>query len=37
MVLYVKIIKKLKKKGGKKGKKIHLYMGINKLKKILSN
>ena len=43
MVLYVKIIKKLKKKGGKRKKKkyiyiyiyiyIYLYMGINKLKK----
>ena len=33
MVLYVKIIKKLKKKGGKRKKYIYLYMGINKLKK----
>ena len=32
MVLYVKIIKKLKKKGERKEKKINLYMGINKLK-----
>ena len=32
MVLYVKIIKKLKKKGGKRKK--NLYMGINKLKKL---
>ena len=33
MVLYVKIIKKLKKKGGKRKKNMYLYMGINKLKK----
>ena len=34
MVLYVKIIKKLKKKGGKRKKYIYLYMGINKVKKL---
>ena len=32
MVLYVKIIKKLKKRGEREKKK--LYMGINKLKKL---
>ena len=33
MVLYVKIIKKLKKRGEREKKK-NLYMGINKLKKL---
>ena len=33
MVLYVQIIKKAKKEGGKRKKYIHLYIGINKLKK----
>ena len=33
-VLYVKIIKKLKKRVKEKKKYIYLYMGINKLKKL---
>ena len=34
MVLYVKIIKKLKKRGEREKNYLYLYMGINKLKKL---